>query len=161
MSFERESFRKMPSIAGFTAERIERVLAWARYLHWADLHRRHFYTWMESPHDVANDEDGWNFVASVSAWYASLWVVVEGWKELELDDSSIDKLLNAAPEYVDLLRRYRNGVFHYQSKLSNLAAWLLPRMIRPLAVSLDLRKREPRGFELLLRIKLSLVEIIR
>lgn len=107
----------MSSIACLTAERIERVLAWARYLHWADLHRQHLDAWIEKPHDVDNKEDGWNFIALMSAWYASLWVVVEGWKELKLDDSSIDELLEAAPRYVELLRRYRNGVFHYQHRL--------------------------------------------
>lgn len=72
---------------------------------------------MGNPHDIDNNEDGWNFIGLMSAWYASLWVVVEGWKELKLDDPSIDELLEAAPKYVDLLRRYRNGVFHYQPRL--------------------------------------------
>lgn len=48
----------------------------------------------------------------MSYWYAGLYVVIEGWKELGLTDSTIDGLL-ASPN-VDLLRRYRNGAFHFQ-----------------------------------------------
>ena len=48
----------------------------------------------------------------MSYWYASLYVVIEGWHELKLSDSTIDALLQS--KNVDLLRRYRNGVFHYQ-----------------------------------------------
>lgn len=48
----------------------------------------------------------------LSYWLASLYVVIEGWKELRLRDNRIDALLN--PSNVKLLRRYRNGVFHFQ-----------------------------------------------
>lgn len=45
-------------------------------------------------------------------WYGSLCVVVEGWGKLKLCDPTIEILL--ASPYVTLLRKYRNGVFHYQ-----------------------------------------------
>ncbi len=45
-------------------------------------------------------------------WYASLYVVIEGWQELCLSDPEIDALL-ASPN-VQLLKRFRNGLFHYQ-----------------------------------------------
>jgi hypothetical protein len=45
-------------------------------------------------------------------WYGSLYVVVEGWKELGLADLVVDELLTSP--HVELLNRYRNGVFHYQ-----------------------------------------------
>jgi len=48
----------------------------------------------------------------LSYWYAGLYVVCEGWQELKLTDPDIDRLL--ASSYLDVLRRYRNGVFHYQ-----------------------------------------------
>jgi hypothetical protein len=48
----------------------------------------------------------------MSYWYAELYVVVEGLQQLKLSDPVIDSLL-ASPN-LDLLRRYRNGVFHYQ-----------------------------------------------
>ena len=47
-----------------------------------------------------------------SYWFAALYVLIEGWKKLGLNDIKIDTLLKS--EYCDLLRRYRNGVFHYQ-----------------------------------------------
>jgi hypothetical protein len=69
----------------------------------------------------------------MSYWYAGLYVVAEGWKELGLSDAEIDELLDmstgrkverpapvgAAPQIVDervldVLRRYRNGAFHFQ-----------------------------------------------
>lgn len=107
----------MNSILDYKGERLEKLLAWARYLHWADIHRRHFEAWMEQEHDVQNNREGWEFIALLSAWYASLWVVVEGWKSIPLVDSSVDELLQIAPRYEALLKRYRNGVFHYQPRL--------------------------------------------
>ena len=48
----------------------------------------------------------------MSHWCAALYVLVEGYRELELHDPQIDQLLASA--HVDLLRRYRNGVCHFQ-----------------------------------------------
>ena len=48
----------------------------------------------------------------MSYWYGGLYVVVEGWKNLGLADLEIDRLL-LSPN-VALLRRYRNGTFHFQ-----------------------------------------------
>lgn len=48
----------------------------------------------------------------MSYWYAGLYVVVEGWQELKLYDEKINLLLQSP--YVELLKRYRNGVFHFQ-----------------------------------------------
>lgn len=53
-------------------------------------------------------------------WYASLYVVVEGWQQLGLHDPDIDALLESPS--VELLRRFRNGAFHYQEP------WLDPRL---------------------------------
>ncbi len=57
----------------------------------------------------------WELFALMSAWYASLWVVVEGWRDIPLSDPSVDELLSSNRRYVELLRRYRNAVFHYQA----------------------------------------------
>ncbi len=51
----------------------------------------------------------------MSYWYSALFVVVEGWQELKLQDARIDALLSDASK-LGLLRRYRNGVFHFQKK---------------------------------------------
>lgn len=48
----------------------------------------------------------------LSYWYAALYVVVEGYRDLGLSDPAVDSLLQSPK--VDLLRRYRNGVFHFQ-----------------------------------------------
>ena len=48
----------------------------------------------------------------MSFWYAALFVVIEGWRELGLTDTRIDILLQSPN--VELLRRYRNGAFHFQ-----------------------------------------------
>ena len=50
----------------------------------------------------------------MSYWYATLYVVVEGWRVLGLTDKAVDALL-ASPN-TEILRRYRNGVFHYQGE---------------------------------------------
>lgn len=47
-------------------------------------------------------------------WYAGLFVVIEGWRHLGMADETIDALLQSPN--VDLLRRYRNGVFHFQQE---------------------------------------------
>ena len=49
----------------------------------------------------------------MSYWYAGLYVLIEGWQKLKLQNTAIDTLLKRK-DYVDLLRKYRNGVFHYQ-----------------------------------------------
>jgi hypothetical protein len=43
-----------------------------------------------------------------------LYVVVEGWREQEFTDPRIEELLTDELR-VDLLKRYRNGAFHYQA----------------------------------------------
>jgi hypothetical protein len=47
-------------------------------------------------------------------WYVGLFVVIEGWQGLKLADTKIDQLLQSPN--VDLLRRFRNGVCHFQVK---------------------------------------------
>ena len=41
-----------------------------------------------------------------------MYVVIEGWRKLQLSDPAVDRLLDSPN--VELLRRYRNGVFHFQ-----------------------------------------------
>jgi hypothetical protein len=50
----------------------------------------------------------------LSYWYGALYVVVEGWEELKLSDQDVDKLLRSPN--VKLLKRFRNGVFHFQKR---------------------------------------------
>ena len=48
----------------------------------------------------------------MSYWYGATYVVIEGWREARLNDPKVDELLESSN--VELLRKYRNGVFHYQ-----------------------------------------------
>lgn len=54
---------------------------------------------------------------SMSLWYATVYVVIEGWRETDLADAELDELLGDV--YVDKLRRFRNQVFHYQLEYDN------------------------------------------
>ncbi len=40
-----------------------------------------------------------------------------GWKELKLSDPRIDLLLEGENDYLHLLRRFRNGTFHFQRQI--------------------------------------------
>ena len=53
----------------------------------------------------------------MSYWYGGLYVVIEGWKKLKLLDSRINPLLKS--KNVSLLKRYRNGVFHFQENYND------------------------------------------
>ncbi len=45
-------------------------------------------------------------------WYGMLFVAIEGWQEIGLSDPVIDSLLRSPN--VALLKRFRNGMFHFQ-----------------------------------------------
>ena len=88
-----------------------------KYFIWAAVMRDHFYTFV--PQIAANRGSG-RFDPEVvkadlymSFWYGELYVVIEGWKELGLSDPTIDALLQSSK--VELLKRFRNGVFHFQA----------------------------------------------
>jgi hypothetical protein len=54
-------------------------------------------------------------VHALEVLYGLIFVVIEGFRELKCKDERVEKLL-AAEDYVELLRRFRNGVFHYQKE---------------------------------------------
>ena len=82
-----------------------KIVAWAQYLHWADLNfNRH----------LSGDENISTEIAIAFQWFASEFVVIEGWKELNHARSSISALLAENAKEVELLRRARNAVFHFQ-----------------------------------------------
>jgi hypothetical protein len=88
------------------------ILTLHRYFIWADRMWTHFDEVLDSGADAL---EGAGFIESflyMSYWYAGLYVVIEGWKELRLSDAAIDEILQSSN--VELLRRYRNGVFHFQ-----------------------------------------------
>jgi hypothetical protein len=113
-------------------KQVERILAFARYLSWADLLRRAYEA--ELPNDAAASNDDasmdheWRSFGLMSYWYSSLYVVIEAWSQLELTDAVLDRLLAHPKHLPALLRRYRNAVFHYQPSL------LDPRLLELLTV---------------------------
>jgi len=52
-------------------------------------------------------------VQTIIVFYGLVYVVIEGFRQLQCKDEAIEALL-AEGEYVGLLRRFRNVVFHYQ-----------------------------------------------
>lgn len=86
-----------------------------RYFIWADRMRIHFEQELRKRGNCASS--GFELKVEefmyMSLWYAQLYTVVEGWKELKLSDSVVDKLV-AQTHYVSRLRKYRNCVDHFQ-----------------------------------------------
>jgi hypothetical protein len=90
-----------------------------RYFMAASLMSQEFYKHLGDPVDTAlHGGDPMAFMISKAGlkmclWYGMLYVVVEGWKESGLSDPEVDRLL-ASPN-TELLRRFRNGMFHFQT----------------------------------------------
>jgi hypothetical protein len=96
--------------------RVNNVGSLSRYFIWADKMRADFEA-LAQEQDLNNTIYVENCHIYISYWYSGLYVVIEGWRELDLHESNIDALLSSP--YVDLLRRYRNAVFHYQKTYSD------------------------------------------
>jgi hypothetical protein len=50
--------------------------------------------------------------------YSGIYLVIEGYRDLDLHDPEIDELLTSP--YVDRLRLFRNATFHYQKDLLSI-----------------------------------------
>jgi len=107
----------MKPIHSLKSSEFDALMAWGRYLFWCDLHRRRFEAWLDEPRDLDTPADRWHSIALTSQWYASLWVVIDGWREAAFDDAIVDRLLAESGNKCDRLRRYRNGIYHYQPRL--------------------------------------------
>lgn len=88
-----------------------------RYFLWANRHREHFRAWAGEQGPAPKEQPGRRLwfqaaMAYLGYWFASLYVVVEGWTELGLEDEVIRGLLTSPNS--QLLRRFRNAVFHFQ-----------------------------------------------
>lgn len=90
-----------------------------RYYMWANRMRVHFDEKVPVfAEQLKKDPDIWTnegieAFMYMSYWYAGLYVVVEGWRQLKLSDTEVDALL-AVADNVALLKKYRHGVYHYQ-----------------------------------------------
>jgi hypothetical protein len=65
----------------------------------------------KSADDAKKARPEWLGVSSY--WASSLYVVIEGWETAKFTDPIVDALLGVS-NYKDVLRRLRNGTFHYQ-----------------------------------------------
>lgn len=97
----------------------EDFFSWGRYLYWSEILFQRFHQCSLSPNEntVENAKQEWRFLALMSQWFAGLWVVIEGWVELDLSNSRIEELISTNTENCSLLKRFRNGVFHYQPNI--------------------------------------------
>jgi len=95
------------------------MLTLHKYFIWADRMREHFYNLLNK--DISRLKSMDSPEASMfrletniymSYWYGGMYVLIEGWRELGFKDAKIDKLLDSPN--VNLLKQYRNGVFHFQ-----------------------------------------------
>ena len=88
------------------------LISLQRYFLWADRMKRHAEEsntdHLEGYHPKVHAEPYRSY------WYGGLYVVIEGWPKLGRSDPTIDGLL-IDERHVGLLRRYRNGAFHYQT----------------------------------------------
>lgn len=93
----------------------EQVFALHRYFLQANQMRTYYDARLTAEGAAKPDDDAWTqqFI-DLCLWYACLHVVIEGWQELKMTDPEIDNLLTSP--HVDLLRRFRNGVMHYQAR---------------------------------------------
>ena len=107
-----------------THQRELTIVSLHRYYSWARTLRTHFERPFKEWHEKGLKEENveeWfgptgmgEGVALMSYWYAALYVVIEGWRELGLKDDRIDELLTS--EHADRLRVHRNATCHYQAE---------------------------------------------
>lgn len=86
---------------------IEAIASFGQYVHWSTMQHEHFRTYDEDSADA--DHTG-----ALILWLASLYVVVDAWKELGKTDKVVSELLDSYDDYSQLMRRFRNAVYHYQ-----------------------------------------------
>ena len=95
---------------------MQELLTLHRYWIWANRLRHHYEAALATGVGAGPlDPDTW-FAGDIGLflghWYSSLFVVVEGWGEMGLSDPRVDQLLGSP--FVENLRRFRNGVCHFQ-----------------------------------------------
>ena len=94
------------------------LLSLHRYYVWANRMREHFDHELRRGGEAGLDSVSRDGAIDIevamykSLWYGVLYVVIEGWQDLDLSDPEIDELL-ASPNTAKL-KRYRNATFHFQ-----------------------------------------------
>ncbi len=94
------------------------IITLHRYFIWADRMRVHFdYTLGKSKPSSSESYKKKVEIDTflyMSLWYGMFYVLIEGWEDMKLKDKKIDELLKS--KNVKLLKKYRNGVFHFHKK---------------------------------------------
>jgi hypothetical protein len=90
------------------------VAVLSKYFTWASYMRTQFDKIRPEALETAqwNDSAGIQMFMFMSFWYATLYTVIEGWRDLRLSDPEIDDLLKSPN--VQMLKLYRHGVYHFQ-----------------------------------------------
>ncbi|HJP59031.1 MAG TPA: hypothetical protein VJ865_03505 [Gemmatimonadaceae bacterium] len=107
------------NLLGLSTEDQIRLYAWARYVYWAEVEYQQY-----AAHTAPDDEPVLGqTIPLLVQWYAAIWVAVEGWQQCRelLPDPVVEELLTdpVFEPNCTLLRRCRNGVYHYQSDILN------------------------------------------
>lgn len=89
--------------------KLKEVVSWGHYIHWAQLNADR---WI-----CADDHSSAESVATSFQFFASMYVAIEGWKNLKLDDPKIEHIIEKNNEGIKLLRRARNAVYHFQKEM--------------------------------------------
>ena len=87
------------------------IMSLHRYFIWADRMRVLALDLLGQGH--GNAADALFLHPYFFYWYAGSYVVIEGWRELDLHDAVIDDLLSTKA-YVEALRLHRNGAYQFQ-----------------------------------------------
>ena len=98
-------------------DQFEQFLSWARYLYWSDILHQRWTSEARDQDDVDSSTAEWRSFALAAQWLASVPVLIEGWRKLKMPEGLINRLLDAYPDYCDQLRRFRNGVYHFQPEI--------------------------------------------
>lgn len=98
------------------------LLTLHRYFVWSTVLKAHFEDVLAGFRERGESfsmktDEGIRGLAYMSYWYASLWVVVEGWQKLGLHDDEVDRLLDSP--LTEKLRLYRHWVLHYHEEYFN------------------------------------------
>lgn len=100
-------------------EQFFRVMSLHKYFLNADFVRDVFMRRMNREQSPAESDFATSMddLIALSLWYATVYVVIEGWRDAGISDSEVDELLG--DDRVDDLRRFRNQIFHYQPEYDN------------------------------------------
>ena len=85
---------------------------------WANKLRVDFQSILENKGKISKAKYEIESLMYMSLWYGMLYVVIDGWQNLKLKDEVVDELLKS--KYTKSLKRYRNGVFHFQKKYKDI-----------------------------------------